>query len=332
MKTTLSWEEFINAFNELATLEKPDPGIHRIWHHLGKGSVTTIGKYKHRLKLLQRGSVPKFSGTVPDAITTAAIDLFNELNKAVDERQTELDADIEKRYQEVEDELADLRNKNSAANKAIARLTEQLDQATTQIEHANKQNHAFELKLTKANSDIEKVTALNTQLSKATAELKEEFKERLTAEQNHTLDAKKQFTQAQDEKAAAQEKQTTQLNELKQTHRDALQSVKDEMAKLNVFYDQQIKARDAQIKALEKKCKTGDENLSKKTRELSEENNNNKDLRHQLATQSKQTDKLQDKVDSLTHALSEATGAIKELKNEKKELHAILKNIKKNNV
>jgi len=101
------------------------------------------------------------------------------------------------------------------------------------------------------------------------------------------------------------------------------------MAKLNVFYDQQIKARDAQIKALEKRGKTGDESLSKKTRELSEENNNNKALRHKLVTQSKQTDKLQDKVNSLTHALSEATGAIKELKNEKKELHAILKNIKK---
>lgn len=336
MKSTLTWEEFTSAWFELSTPKNPEPGIQKLFAHLKKGSVAKITEYKHRLMDMQKLAIPLTGNMLPDPISKKAIELFTEMTEAITQREIELNEDIQKRHKEVEDELSALRTKNNAAEKTIAKLHEQIDLEATKAEASNKQTqelekkrHALELQLTEANSNVDKLSTLNTQLSNATTELKAEFKNRLTNEQNHTLDAKKQLTKAQDDKAAADKRNAMEVDALKQSHHEALQAVKDEMAKLNVFYDQQLKARDTKINTLELQCKTVTENLAQSDKDLAEKNSNNETLKSQLAVQLNEVHKLQEQTETLSASLSDSTNTICELKTEKKDLHALLRKIKK---
>ena len=186
MKSTLTWEEFTSAWFELSTPKNPEPGIQKLFAHLKKGSVAKITEYKHRLMDMQKLAIPLTGNMLPDPISKKAIELFTEMTEAITQREIELNEDIQKRHKEVDDELSALRTRNNAAEKTIATLHEQIELEVTKAEASNKQTqalekkrHALELQLTEANSHVDKLSTLNTQLSNATAELKAEFKNRL---------------------------------------------------------------------------------------------------------------------------------------------------------
>lgn len=332
----LHWDEFLTVWHELIAKDKREPGIQRLRLALGKGSIPRITAFKERAQLLRDVVASQSKTVLPDSISKAAHAFHCLIIEAAEENETLFMADIEEQRQEIEGELSDMASKVTESNKIITRQAKQLNMAASDTKNATDRIHELELELEKAhsatklaNSETENVTLLNIQLSKVAVMNETKSKDSLTAERNNTLDAKKQLALVQDEKNAAQEKHTTAIGELKQSHKDAMLSVKDEMTKMNTYYSEQLKTRENQMQALEKQRKADKEILSKLTQQLDATLAAHDQQKHLHATNALQISKLQDKETQLTVSLAAANESIMELKIEKKELHSIMNNIKK---
>lgn len=111
----------------------------------------------------------------------------------------------------------------------------------------------------------------------------------------------------------------------------ARQALKDETVKMNSYYEQQLKTRHDQTKALKAQCKTANDKLAEQAQDIKDERETNKELTSQLATSTRKTEKLQDKLENLTASLTAANDAIREVKDEKEKLLVVMSNIKVQN-
>ena len=323
----LHWEEFVEVWNRLIVEDGKDPSIQHLRQTLGKGSIARITTFKERAIRMRELALSITDSELPNPLIEAATTMYNRIIEKSEENEKLFLADIEKQRKQIEDVVTKLQEKNRMADKTITELGGQLDVATTQAETLQAQVHDLELELLKTQGQLEKANALNTQLSKDTVDLKKLHKERLEAEQNHTLDAKQQLAKAQDESAASEKKHTAEVASLKAQHTEALQAVKDEMVKMNSYYEQQLKTREEQTKTLEAQCKTANDKLTGQAQDLEAERKTNKQLTGQLATSTLKTEKLQDKLENLTASLTAANDAIKEVKDEKEKLLVVMSNI-----
>jgi len=327
----LHWEEFVGVWNRLIVEHGKDPSIQRLRQALGKGSIARITTFKERAIRMRELALSITDSKLPNPLIEAATTMYNRIIEKSEENEKLFMADIDKQRKGMEAEVSDLQEKNRAADKTITELTGQLDAATTEAETLQAQVHELTLKLSNTQGQLEKANALNTQLSKDTVDLKKEFKEHLAAEQGHTLDAKQQLAKAQDDKAAADKKHTAEVATLNEQQTKARQALKDETVKMNSYYEQQLKTREEQTKALKVQCKTANDKLAEQAQDIKDERETNKELTSQLATSTRKTEKLQDKLENLTASLSAANDAIKEVKDEKEKLLVVMSNIKVQN-
>lgn len=61
---------------------------------------------------MRRNALPLSNKALPDPISLAAINLFNEITKAIDDKEKSLDEEMQQRYQEIEDAQNALKDKN----------------------------------------------------------------------------------------------------------------------------------------------------------------------------------------------------------------------------
>lgn len=329
MKSNLTWEEFINAYELLITDKQPEPGIHKIYNYLGKGSVSTITKFKRRLLEMRRNALPLSNKALPDPISLAAINLFNEMTKAIDDKEKSLDEDVQKRYQEIDDTLTALKEKNQRADDTIEQLQTQLSTTNETIEELKSEQHAQELKLSEVKSKNESLAAINAEQAKASAEIKSEYAKRLDLEETRTEEAIKQRDRAIHEKATADHQYAQDILKLQQDNQTAVQVLKDEITKLNLFYANELKDKEAMLTAINLKQLELDKRLTASLQTIKNDNASSQALQKKLLAEEKRVDKMQDKLTAIGESLIIANETIAELKAEKKDLLAILKNVKK---
>ncbi len=328
MKSNLTWEEFLKAYELLITEKQPEPGIHKIYKYLGKGSVSTISKFKNRLLEQRRNAVSQNVKSLPDPISAAAVKLFNEMNAAIDEKEKTLDEDVQKRYQEIDDTLTALKEKNQRADDTIEQLQAQLSTANNAIEELKSEQHAQELKLSEAKSKNESLAVINAEQAKASAEIKSEYAKRLDLEETRTEEAIKQRDRVTHEKAAADQQYAQDILKSQQENQTAVQALKDEIAKLNVFYAGELKDKDSRLTALQEQCDKTDKRLAATLAENHKQESQHKKLEQRLNDETKRADKIQDKVATISQSLSQANETIAEIKSEKKDLLLIMKKMK----
>ncbi len=325
MKPNLTWEEFLKAYELLVTDKQPEPGIHKIYNYLGKGSVSTITKFKKRLLEMRKNAVDTSSKALPDPISTAAIKLFNEMSAAIDEKEKALDEDVQKRYQEIDDTLKALKEKNQRADDTIEQLQAQLSTANDTIEKLKSEQHAQELKLSKAKSKNESLAAINAEQAKASIEIKSEYAKQLDLEKIHTEEAKKQRDRAMHEKETADHQYAQDILQSQQKNQVAVQTLKDEITKLNLFYAGELKEKESLLVVLQEHHRKTEESLAASLADNQKRELLHKKLQQSLDKEIKRADKMQDKVTIISQSLKLANETLKEIKIEKKELLSLLK-------
>jgi len=247
MKATLSWDEFLNAYYELATAEQPDPGIQRLYKHLGKGSVYLITKYKARLGELRKQALPLSTGKVPDPISALAGRLWQEIEQALQEKERDLEAQcrpqkaaLQQTIDTLREQLGQSEETLQALKKAHQQLQSAHDTLNEKLADSQRQQHDTALQLqakTELCASIEdNLRRLETHYQQALEHEREQgrqIQQRLTKERDALQ------TQC-DELRKALEHEQLRAIEQKNASDDALQ-------KMNVYYDGEIKQRDAAL-------------------------------------------------------------------------------------
>lgn len=212
--TKISRNDVAEAIRILKQQGIPDPGVHRLRTFLGRGSVTTVARYKNELRQIELERIaPKEAKPLPDPIARLAKRLWDELLSAVETTESELVAATEQRIAEKQQQLEFIEAERNKALAQVTKLTDKLAITETRVEDQHEHIHELDTKLStlkgqlRANTiSLENLCERERQLKRTLAETAKQsavrettLNEQLNEERNRSFEVQKNADRRQQE-------------------------------------------------------------------------------------------------------------------------------------
>lgn len=319
---SITIDDVREALEALKRQGVPDPGVHRIRAHLGRGSVTTINKYKHQIRLAEAERLlPAIQKPIPDPITELAARTWEELLGALDQ----IDAE---------------REQETAA--ALAAMQQELDAANSAEREARDQARALQQALEATEASRDEIAA---QRDATLADLKEArhtlaLREQSIAHLNTQIDTLREDLVAQGRQAAeretelrraldtAREERLAERREAETERaalRDQVKSWRDQFEQQHQYFESQLKARDEQLAALRAELKALEQAHRQLDASLDDAESRNRELAAAVAQVTAERDTARQ---AQTHAERERAQAIEETERQRIQFEGMLADLR----
>jgi hypothetical protein len=320
-RTTVTLDEVRAAYKALWPKFKRRPGVHAVRSEIGHGSLARITKLLHQVEDEQYGLTPAKDGqALPDRIGAAVASVWAELEKAIAERENELEAEhaqhlaaadarvetaeaarseAEAKAQALDAEMQTLRGRIDALQKQVVDMGGELETSNTSLR--GKEELIAELRNAKQDS----ITRL-VQAEQAAAKREHDLNTKIEQLQLERLNQEQRHQKERDESA----KSLADMRDIVAFQRSEAERQRTEAVKV-------LSDKDALLASVREELEARAEALAKTEQEVEELRRNLRDLDRLVAEQQQaidaamvRTETDSDRIRELEQQLAEASGKV----------------------
>lgn len=287
----------------LATLKRqghPDPGVHRIRAHLGRGSVTTINKYKHAILLEEsKQLLPGTRKPIPDPITELAARIWEELHGAIDTVDDE-------REQATAAALADMQREMDSLRDTLARETARAQQMQRDLATAAEQQRETAAALDKAHTEIQRTRHTLELRDQTVAHLQEQIetlRADLVSQGKQAVERETSLKRELDNVLAERRGDQQQAEAQRANLQDQISAWQRQFEQQHRYFEGQIASRDQQTTALRQDIASLTEDKARLADALQHAKERANELEIQLQVQIESRDDMRKARDNAAEAL-----------------------------
>ncbi len=232
----------------------PDPGVHRLRTFLGRGSVTTIARFKNELRQIELERVtPNKAKPLPDPIARLAKRLWDELLTAVEAVETQLATATEQRIAEKQHQLDHIETDRDQALAKVTKLNDKLAVAEKRVEDQHEHIHGLENTLIELKGRLSAHTISLESLSERERQLKRTLAEAAKQSAKRETTLNEQLNQERNRNFEIQrnaDRRKQALEEQLQSARDKLSNERERNERMMSSAREKIHLLEQHLKAL----------------------------------------------------------------------------------
>jgi len=236
----------------------PDPGVHRLRRFLGRGSVTTVARFKNELRQIELERLsPNKKRPLPDQVTELAQRLWEELLAAVEGVEQQVHETAEQDLAEKQRQLDAVATERNRAQKKNRELVQELATVREVAEQQRRQCHDLETTMSELNGRLSSHAALIEALQGREQDLKAAMAESATRSAKREKTLSEQLSEERKRSFDAQQDASQQRQELE----SQLRVLRENLAGQREHYESLTTSLDQETHQLEKKLNARDQAL-----------------------------------------------------------------------
>jgi chromosome segregation ATPase len=272
-------DEVAEAIRILQNQGIPDPGVHRLRRFLGRGSVTTVARFKNELRQIELERLsPDKKRPLPDPVTELAQRLWEELLAAVEGVEQQVHETAEQRLDEKQQQLDRIEAERNQVQQDNLKLIQELATVREFAEKQREQCHDLETTLSELNGRLSSHAALIEALRGREQDLKAAMAESATRSAKREKTLTDQLSEERQRSFNAQQDAAQQRQELEAQ----LQVLRENLAGQREHYERLTTSLQQETYQLEKKLSARDQALEDLRTEYTGLRNEHQNLRQEL--------------------------------------------------
>jgi chromosome segregation ATPase len=251
-------DEVAEAIRILQNQGIPDPGVHRLRRFLGRGSVTTVARFKNELRQIELERLsPDKKRPLPDPVTELAQRLWEELLAAVEGVEQQVHETAEQRLDEKQQQLDRIEAERNQVQQDNLKLIQELATVRELAEKQREQCHDLETTVSELNGRLSSHAALIEALRGREQDLKAAMAESATRSAKREKTLTDQLSEERQRSFNAQQDAAQQRQELEAQ----LQVLRENLAGQREHYERLKISLQQETQQLEKKLSARDQAL-----------------------------------------------------------------------